>query len=133
MSHRLVPPPPEATARLLRAGILAGGLAGALGVSLLAYSAHAGTSPLLRSAAEMLLFHAPALIAMGALAQARRIPLLPVAFLLMSAGLLLFCGDLARRGFDGARLFPMAAPIGGVMIILGWALLALSALRVRPR
>jgi len=133
MSHRIVPPPPDPTSRLLRAGIMGAGLAGACGVTLLALSAHAGTGSLLRTSAEMLLFHAPALLAMGLLSQVRRVPFMPVAFLLMSAGLILFCGDLTRRGIDGSRLFPMAAPSGGVMIIVSWLVLFFSAFHVRPK
>jgi uncharacterized membrane protein YgdD (TMEM256/DUF423 family) len=41
------------------------------------------------------------------------------AFLL---GSLLFGGDLALRSLAGAKLFPMAAPLGGILLILGWAL-----------
>ena len=42
--------------------------------------------------------------------------------------LLLFAGDLVMRGELGRSLFPLAAPIGGVGLIGGWLLLAVSAL-----
>ena len=43
----------------------------------------------------------------------------------LALGTLLFSGDLAKRGFAGAKLFPFAAPIGGSLMILSWAALAL--------
>ena len=44
-----------------------------------------------------------------------------------------FAADLAVRAFLGwARLFPMAAPTGGMLTIGGWVVLAAAAL-ARPR
>jgi uncharacterized membrane protein YgdD (TMEM256/DUF423 family) len=50
-------------------------------------------------------------------------------------GALLFSGDIALRAFAGHRLFPMAAPSGGALLIGGWALLAIAALfaGMRPK
>ena len=42
-------------------------------------------------------------------------------------GVALFSGDLALRAYTGNRLFPMAAPAGGIVMIAGWALLGLAA------
>jgi uncharacterized membrane protein YgdD (TMEM256/DUF423 family) len=39
-----------------------------------------------------------------------------------------FCGDLVLRGLDQGKLFPMAAPAGGLAMIGGWAAFALAAL-----
>jgi uncharacterized membrane protein YgdD (TMEM256/DUF423 family) len=39
----------------------------------------------------------------------------------------LFSGDIAARVLMGGRLFPMAAPIGGSLLILGWLVVGLSA------
>jgi uncharacterized membrane protein YgdD (TMEM256/DUF423 family) len=49
---------------------------------------------------------------------------------LFLAGSVLFGGDLSVRALAGARLFPMAAPIGGTLLIFGWALVTLAALIV---
>ncbi|NBN62463.1 DUF423 domain-containing protein [Pannonibacter tanglangensis] len=125
--------PSAATSPLFRAGLALGGLAGALGVALSALAAHLDGTGLLSTAAEMLLFHAPAFLALAALAQVRRVPLLPLTLGLLALGLLLFAGDLVSRAFRDARLFPMAAPTGGMLLIVGWASAALSTLVVRPR
>lgn len=123
----------EPTQRLLKICLFLAGLCGAAGVICLALSAHANASSLLKTAAQMLLFHAPVLIGLGILSQIRRVLLLPVTVLLLTAGLSLFCGDLLLRGFAGLRLFPMAAPTGGLLLILSWLMLAVGALRVRPK
>jgi uncharacterized membrane protein YgdD (TMEM256/DUF423 family) len=39
---------------------------------------------------------------------------------LLLGGSFLFCGDLSVRALSSARLFPMAAPAGGALMILGW-------------
>jgi uncharacterized membrane protein YgdD (TMEM256/DUF423 family) len=124
---------PGPTSGLLRTGMTLAGLTGAAGVVSLALSAHASASPLLETAAHMLLFHAPVFLGLGLLAQARRVLLLPVVFLLLTAGLGLFCGDLLLRAFAGHRLFAMSAPAGGMLIILAWLSLAIGALRVRAK
>jgi len=123
----------DPTSGLLRIGLLLAGLTGATGVVSLALSAHSAASSLLETAAQMLLFHAPVFLGLGLLAQARRVLLLPVCFLLLAAGLSLFCGDLFMRAFAGQRLFPMSAPTGGMLVILSWLTLAIGALRVRAK
>ncbi len=123
----------SATSTILRFGIALGGLAGGLGVMLMAMAAHVDTTGYVRTAAEMLLFHAPALLAVGALAQVRRIPLLAISMILLPIGLGLFCGDLLSRAFWDQRLFAMSAPTGGMMLIVGWISVALSAIRILPR
>ena len=53
---------------------------------------------------------------------------------LLLLGATVFAGDIALRAFSGNRLFPMAAPIGGSTMILGWLTVALAAgLQTRGR
>ena len=104
--------------------IFAGGLSGAAGVALSAVAAHAGGGHV-ETAALFLMVHAPALLAIGLLGHGRSMLALGGAMLL--AGLLLFCGDLLMRHYAGDRLFPMAAPTGGTLTILGWLAVAASA------
>lgn len=106
------------------------GLAGAAGVALSAAAAHAGGGNL-ATAASMLLAHAPALLAVGLIGPERGSRLLAVAAGVLAAGLVLFCGDLVARHYLGNRLFPMAAPAGGLLLIGGWLLVAASALTRR--
>ena len=39
----------------------------------------------------------------------------------------LFAGDLTLRQYAGHGLFPMAAPTGGTLLILGWLVLGVAA------
>jgi uncharacterized membrane protein YgdD (TMEM256/DUF423 family) len=104
-------------------------LFGCAGVVLTAAGAHAKPGAGLDSAGYMLLFHAPAVIAACAGIAAGLIsrPIGLIAASVLLIGVTLFSGDLALRAFAGQRLFPMAAPAGGMVMIGGWALLAVSA------
>lgn len=107
--------------------ILAGGLAGATGVGLSAAAAHLGGGNVL-TAANFMLFHAAALVAIGLGSPSRVMKLGGGALVL---GLILFCGDLLIRHYVGWRLLPMAAPAGGLLLIGGWLIVALGALTLR--
>ncbi len=104
------------------------GLFGATGVGLWAASTHSGaTSAII--AAQMLLIHAAAIAGLTA---CRKGGLMhdTVARHALSGlilGLALFSGDLALRGLAGAKLFPMASPIGGMIMMVSWVALSASA------
>jgi uncharacterized membrane protein YgdD (TMEM256/DUF423 family) len=51
-----------------------------------------------------------------------------IAALVLLIGVTLFAGDITMRTLMGQRLFPMAAPIGGSTMILGWLVLSAAAL-----
>jgi uncharacterized membrane protein YgdD (TMEM256/DUF423 family) len=106
------------------------GLAGALSVVLAAVAAHGSAGPMLENGSRFLMLHAIAALGVAALAGGlpRRRGLLLVAAWLLLAGGFVFCADLAARSLAGSRLFPMAAPLGGTLVILGWAWLSLVSL-----
>jgi uncharacterized membrane protein YgdD (TMEM256/DUF423 family) len=109
------------------------GLFGASGVALWAYATHAG-QPTAAIAAQMLVIHAGALAALTTARAAGLLPARAAAILIaaLALGVALFAGDLAARALIGQRLFPMASPLGGVLMIGAWLGLALAAL-FRPR
>ncbi|HUI20459.1 MAG TPA: DUF423 domain-containing protein [Methylocella sp.] len=113
------------------AAILAG-LTGASGVILAATAAHGVADPRVQTASNFLLLHALATLAVCGLSLA--VPQRGTWFLgaaaLFLGGSLLFGGDLSVRAFAGTRLFPMAAPIGGMVLILAWIFVAVAALMV---
>jgi uncharacterized membrane protein YgdD (TMEM256/DUF423 family) len=111
-----------------------GALSGLLGVALSAAASHMTGNGSLQIAAQFLLFHAPALMVLAALVSQGGVNgrLGRLSGFLMALGLLLFCGDLSRRALSGVALAPMAAPTGGVLLMIGWALAGISAF-VRPR
>jgi uncharacterized membrane protein YgdD (TMEM256/DUF423 family) len=51
-----------------------------------------------------------------------------IALAAWALGTFLFSADIALRAFVGRRLFPMAAPTGGIILILAWLALAAAAL-----
>jgi uncharacterized membrane protein YgdD (TMEM256/DUF423 family) len=110
--------------------VVLGALSGLSGVALSAAAAHVAGGANLETAARFLLVHAPALIGVAVLAGtglahpgASR-----AAGLALALGLVLFAGDLVMRVLRGGPLFAMAAPSGGVILMIGWALIALAAI-----
>jgi len=106
------------------------GLMGAGGVALAAAGAHAAPNAGLDSAAYMLLFHAAALLGGTALLHQgilRRLLMLAV-LIAWVFGAALFSGDVALRAFSGHRLFVMAAPTGGIVLIAAWLALVVAAI-----
>ncbi|KAA6484750.1 DUF423 domain-containing protein [Agrobacterium rhizogenes] len=101
------------------------GTLGAAGVALAAAASHGGDTHFLGSASTMCLAHAPALLALYA--GYGRIRTAPVATVLLGLGTLIFAGDLVSRHFLGSSLFPLAAPTGGMGMVAGWVVVALSA------
>jgi uncharacterized membrane protein YgdD (TMEM256/DUF423 family) len=104
--------------------IAAAGLCGAGGVALSAAAAHIGETHL-GTAASFLLAHAPAILAIGLIGRSR---ILRFAGFVLLIGVVLFSADLTSLDLLGKRPFPYAAPIGGTLTIIGWLIVAASAL-----
>jgi uncharacterized membrane protein YgdD (TMEM256/DUF423 family) len=114
-----------------------GALAGLGAVAMAAVAAHVTpehadprANEMLRSAIQMQGWHALALLACGLWADRGRhhaARLTNWAGAAFAVGLLLFCGAVYPLALAGLRL-PLLAPIGGSLLMLGWALLAASAL-----
>lgn len=111
-----------------------GALAGALGVILGAFGAHALKS---RVGADLLavfetgvryqMYHALALLAVGVVAQRAPGSWIQAAGWLFVAGIVIFSGSLYLMTFTGARWLGAVTPFGGLAFILGWIALALAA------
>jgi uncharacterized membrane protein YgdD (TMEM256/DUF423 family) len=110
--------------------ILLTGLMGASGIALAAAATHAAPGLGLDNAAYILLLHAVAVLSGAALVQQRLLQR-PLMLLVLSAWVLgsaLFSGDIAFHAFVGYRLFPLAAPTGGIILIVAWLGLAVTAI-----
>jgi uncharacterized membrane protein YgdD (TMEM256/DUF423 family) len=106
------------------------GLTGAAGVVLAGVAAHGSADPMLGAGSRQLMFHTLAALGVAAVANSlpqRRGFFLAAAVLLLAGGVL-FAADLAAQALLGSRLFPMAAPLGATLSILGWAWLTLASL-----
>jgi uncharacterized membrane protein YgdD (TMEM256/DUF423 family) len=106
------------------------GFMGASGVVLAAAGAHAAPGTGLDSAAYILLFPATAVLGGVALVQ-QSVLWRPIMVFVLAAwvlGAVLFSSDVALRALAGSRLFPMAAPTGGIILIAAWIGLAAAAI-----
>jgi uncharacterized membrane protein YgdD (TMEM256/DUF423 family) len=100
---------------------------GAAGVALAAAGVHENGGELAERGALFLLLHAAAALGIAAharIAVASARALLIVGFV-MEAGATLFSAELAMHVFTGERIFLFAAPIGGTIMMLSWAALAI--------
>jgi uncharacterized membrane protein YgdD (TMEM256/DUF423 family) len=115
--------------RVYRVLIVLAAIMGADGVMLAAASAHLPDASRLAAASSMLLFHAPAVLAVVALAERGliHVRIAVVAALGFVIAAALFAGDLTLRQYAGHGLFPMAAPTGGTLLIVSWLALAVVA------
>jgi uncharacterized membrane protein YgdD (TMEM256/DUF423 family) len=80
------------------------------------------------TAARYQMYHALALLAVFASAKAA-VPLLNAAGWCWLAGMLIFSGCLFALVLTGVKILGAIVPIGGVLLIVGWVLLAVAALR----
>jgi uncharacterized membrane protein YgdD (TMEM256/DUF423 family) len=111
--------------------IAAAGLVGAAGIAAAAAAAHGSEARLLGAASAICLANAPALLVLGIAGRGLRLGM--VASVLLALGTVLFSGDLAARGLLGAALIPMAAPAGGVLMIVAWLAITLGVVLPRGR
>jgi uncharacterized membrane protein YgdD (TMEM256/DUF423 family) len=98
------------------------GLMGASGVAAAAGAAHMAGGAHLSSVALVLLVHAAALLGLTARARdgGANARLWLAAAVILAAGTTLFSADVTLLTLWSARLFPFAAPTGGMAMILGW-------------
>jgi len=119
-----------------RTFLLVGALAAFVGVALGAFGAHGLRA---RLSSEMLavfetgvryhMYHAFAILIV-ALALARLDGwLIRAAGWLFTAGIVLFSGSLYALALSGVTILGAVTPIGGLAFLLGWACLAVAALR----
>jgi uncharacterized membrane protein YgdD (TMEM256/DUF423 family) len=80
-----------------------------------------------QTAVQYHMWHAIALVALAAVPGSRG------PALLIAAGILLFSGSLYLMALTGVRPLGMVTPIGGVLLIAGWCLLAWGAIRSKAR
>jgi uncharacterized membrane protein YgdD (TMEM256/DUF423 family) len=108
-----------------------GAIYGLGAVALSAWAAHAAPAsaqPALGYGLQMQGWHALALLATGLWAERRPGWLVQAAGAAFALGLLLFCGGVYAGSIFGTSL-GRAAPTGGTLLMLGWALLLAAALR----
>ena len=118
--------------------VVLGALFGALSVAAGAFGAHALRSQLeprmlevFETAVRYQMYHALALFAAAWLVQQTEAPAAQLAGWAFVAGILLFSGSLYAMIFTGVRGLGAITPIGGLAFMVGWAALAVAALKLR--
>lgn len=82
-----------------------------------------------RTAAEYQMYHALGMLAVGALLMSNASTAANVAGWSFLIGTLLFSGSLYALVLTGVTKLGMITPIGGLLFIIGWAALAMAALK----
>ena len=121
------PPAQRPGAETSRAIAIAGALLAGLGVALGAFGAHGLRATLAPQAlawwqtgVDYQMWHALALVALAALRGIR----VGLAAALIGAGTIVFSGSLYAMALTDARWLGMVTPLGGLLLIAGWAVLA---------
>ena len=83
------------------------------------------------TAARYHMYHALAIIAVGLLAQRKRLWLLDASGVAFFFGILIFSGCLYALTLSGTKILGAIVPIGGVLFLVGWFLLALAGNQFR--
>ena len=113
-----------------------GGLLGMTGVAAGAFGAHALKTRLqpdmlavFETAARYQMYHAMAIVCIGLLASRIDQSLLQVSGFSLLGGTLLFSGSLYALVLTGNRSLGAITPIGGALLIFGWLMLSVVAMR----
>jgi uncharacterized membrane protein YgdD (TMEM256/DUF423 family) len=78
------------------------------------------------------MYHALALLAVAWLAARAPTPTTAAAGWFFLVGILLFSGSLYALSLSGVHKLGLVTPFGGVALLIGWALLAWSAVSMKP-
>lgn len=117
--------------------VILGALLGGLSVAAGAFGAHALRAQLaprmlevFETAVRYQMYHALALFAAAWMVQQTQAQSAQVAGWAFVVGTVLFSGSLYAMVLTGTRGLGAITPIGGVVLIIGWGALALSALKL---
>ena len=120
---------PDTQRTFLMSGALLAGLAvaaGAFGAHLLERSLTPDRLATYETAVRYQMYHALGLLAVGWAVARRASRLVTWSGYLLLAGTLLFCGSLYVLVLADLPILGAVAPVGGVALIAGWLLLAVS-------
>ncbi|MGC4084565.1 MAG: DUF423 domain-containing protein [Vicinamibacterales bacterium] len=117
-----------------RTFVFIGALMGFIGVGLGAFAAHGlkgRLSPdmlaIFETGVRYQMYHALALLALGAMMTRAEGRAMVVAGCSFTAGILIFSGSLYALALTGVTILGAITPIGGVAFLVGWIALAFAA------
>ncbi|HZT20157.1 MAG TPA: DUF423 domain-containing protein [Dongiaceae bacterium] len=119
--------------------IAAGAANGLMAVVMGAFAAHGLRGSALpqglgwvKTASDYQMWHGLALLALAALARGRWTLLSRLAAIAFLVGIILFSGGLYLLALSGWTAFAWITPLGGISLLIGWALLLAFALAPQP-
>lgn len=119
-----------------RLSLLCAAVAGALAVMLGAFAAHTLREALSARMLEVFqtgvtyqFYHVFALLVVGMLQLRGDTRLLRMSATLFLLGMLLFCGSLYTLVLTGVHYLGIITPIGGVLLMAGWLMLAFAIIK----
>jgi uncharacterized membrane protein YgdD (TMEM256/DUF423 family) len=122
----------------MKSFVIVGAIFGGLSVAAGAFGAHALRAQLeprmlevFETAVRYQMYHALALFAAAWVYQQTEAQAAQVAGWAFLAGILLFSGSLYAMVFTGIRALGAVTPLGGAAFVVGWAALAVAALKLR--
>jgi uncharacterized membrane protein YgdD (TMEM256/DUF423 family) len=114
-----------------------GAASGFVGVAMGAFGAHglaerfdAKALAVFHTAAQYQMYHALALVAFGVWSE-RHAELIQAPGWAFALGTLIFSGSLYLLALTGVKWLGAITPIGGVFFLVGWGLIAWTALKLR--
>ena len=123
---------------MMRLWIVLAALNGLCAVALGAWASHGMSdfptaAGLMKTGVQYQMWHALALIGVAWLSDDPGVPngVIGTAGFCFLIGILLFCGSLYATATLGATLFPMSAPAGGILLMVGWVVFGIAGLTRR--
>jgi uncharacterized membrane protein YgdD (TMEM256/DUF423 family) len=120
----------------MRHFVIAGAILAAVAVAAGAFGAHALAARLTperlatwETAARYHMYHALALVVLGAVADRWPAPLLGAVGWLFVAGIVVFGGTVYALALGAPRWLGAVTPLGGLAFIIGWLLFAVAIVR----
>jgi uncharacterized membrane protein YgdD (TMEM256/DUF423 family) len=120
----------------MRHFVIAGAILAAVAVAAGAFGAHALAARLTperlatwETAARYHMYHALALVAVGAVADRWPAPLLATVGWLFIIGIVVFGGTVYALALGAPRWLGAVTPLGGLAFIIGWLLFAIALVR----
>jgi uncharacterized membrane protein YgdD (TMEM256/DUF423 family) len=86
--------------------------------------------PTWQTAIHYLQVHSLLLVLLGVLLLVKPSKLVSASALCIAAGIVLFCGSLTTLSLGGPRWLGAVAPVGGLSLMAGWALLVLFGIQM---
>ena len=121
----------------MRPQLILAGLSGLSGVAIGAFAAHGVEDPeikdWLRTGVQYQIPHAAAVFACFTLLGSGGGDRARISAWLFLAGALIFSGSLYLMALTGIRALGAVTPVGGLLLMAGWATLAWAALKVQEK